>query len=159
MILSLQQEQLPTVWIIKVDATISSGTIEVGQTTLKDPITVVIVDDTDNEGNQTFDMTFSNIRKAVFFGDPAPADLTQTITIVDNEDPILSLAETAIDVVEADTQVTITFNMTGTLTTPTSISYRTMVTANEAAEAADFTAVPSGNCNDPSQSIININND
>ena len=127
-------------------STPTSGTIAVGATSVSVPITVVIVDDTDNEGNQTFDVTLSNIRKAVFDGDPPPADLTQTITIVDNEKPTLSLAETAIDVVEDDTDVTITFNMTGTLTQNVDITYNTNVTGvtNPATETADFIPVSTG---------------
>ena len=58
-------------------------------------IPVTIRDDSDNEGNETFVVTLSNLDKALFIGDPAPAELTQTVTIVDDEKPTLTFSQTA----------------------------------------------------------------
>ena len=122
----------------------TQGMIAAGATEFTIP--VVIKDDTDFEGNQTFDVTLSNIRKAVFTGSPSPAELTQTITIVDNEEPTLSLAETEISVEEDVNggEIELTFELTGLYVNSTGdnasldITYSIETTGPEATEGVDF---------------------
>ena len=109
-------------------------------------IPVIIKDDTDFEGNQTFEVTLSNIRKAVFTGNPSPVELTQTITIVDNEEPTLSLAKTEISVAEDVNggEIELTFELTGLYADSTGdnadleITYSIETTGTEATEGVDF---------------------
>ena len=149
---------------ITFDITVSAGTAVIGEDFIvNDPdptkttptrgmivagsdsftIPVVIKQDTNNEGNQTFDVTLSNIRKAVFTG--TPAELTQTITIEDDEEPTMSLAKTEISVAEDVNggEIELIFELTGLYTDSTGnadldITYSIETTGTEATEGVDF---------------------
>ena len=73
--------------------TISSGG------NLQGSFTIPIVDDSDNEGNETFTLVLSELQGAsVFVG--SGLKFTKTVTIVDNELPTLKFAETELNVIE-----------------------------------------------------------
>ena len=77
------------------------------------------------EGNETFKITVSNLVGAKFASDLTATTLDFVVTIVDNEMPILTINQNIRSVTEgdADKNIQIAFNMSGTLTEPVDISY------------------------------------
>ena len=72
-------------------------TIRVGQRA--GTISIPIIDDIRNEGNETFTLKLSNVVGASGFGGNAQT-FSQTVTIIDNEPPKLSIANTELNVLE-----------------------------------------------------------
>ena len=111
-------------------------------------ITIPITSDTADEGNQTFELTLSNLTGAAFAsGDPITrsATLTQTITIVDDENPTLKFSETTATIAEDVTggMANLEVSLSGTKSTPVTINYSTE--AGTATATTDFTGTSSGN--------------
>ena len=72
-------------------------TIEAGRTS--GSFSIPIIDDSENEGNETFKLVISELTGAsVFLGDDI--EYIQTVTIVDNEPPTLSIANSELSVDE-----------------------------------------------------------
>ena len=116
-------------------------TIPIGMTTAS--LTVPIVTDDMNEGNETFTLAITGLTNAVF------ADGTnshsETITIIDDELPAVSVASNNIEIMEEDSSRMVEFNVN--LSNPSDraivLSYETV---NMTATAPDdFTAVTSPN--------------
>ena len=81
------------------DYTFTQGKINFAPGVTEQTFTIPIIDDIANEGNQSFDIQFS-----VSIGDPVFTDgestFTKSVTIVDNESPTLSIANTEFFVYE-----------------------------------------------------------
>ena len=117
--------------------TVSSGTATLGEdfmspvinrrtinrNSITDSQLIPILNDIDNEGNETFTVTISNLVGASFAS--GGTELTIDVTIVDNENPELSLAEDSYSITERDTEtnVELTFNLSGPIENPVEISY------------------------------------
>ena len=75
---------------------IRSVTIEAGQTT--GTFSIRILDDLLVEGSQTFTLTLSNIKGAVFANNSST--IPKTVTIVDDETPIIRISTTDFNIAE-----------------------------------------------------------
>ena len=73
-------------------------TISIGQTT--GSFSIPIVNDMRNEGNEKFTLTLSDLTNAVFDG--AMDEISKTVTILDDELPILSISTTNFSLFEDD---------------------------------------------------------
>jgi len=122
-----------------VDGTATAGTdytLVMGQLTFlagvtSQTITVPILEDTLNEGDETFTVTLSNAFNATL------ADDTGIGTIADNDMPILSIDDTG--VVETAGNAVFTVTRTGDTNTVVSVDYASA--DGSAFAAADYTAV------------------
>ena len=110
-------------------------TISAGSTTAS--LSIPIVNDDDNEGNETFTLAISMISGAV---SAAGTDgFSQTITIIDNEDPEISFDQTTIEVSESIGMANVVVNLSGATGELVRITYETI---NGTAESpADFTGI------------------
>ena len=102
-------------------------------------ISIPITGDTTNEGNETFDLTLLNLTGASFASGIA---LTQTLTIVDDENPIFGLAEANVSVAEDAGMVDLIVNLSGAKETESvSIGYNTETQGATATVGSDYTEV------------------
>ena len=117
---------------VSYETTVSSGTATLGEdfmspvinrrtiniNSITDSQLIPILNDIDNEGNETFSVTISNLTGASFAS--GGTELTIDITIIDNENPELSLAEDSYSITEedSDTNVELTFNLSGPIENP-----------------------------------------
>ena len=102
-------------------------------------ISIPITGDTTNEGNETFDLTLLNLTGASFASGIA---LTQTLTIVDDENPIFGLAEANVSVTEDAGMVDLIVNLSGAKETESvSIGYNTETQGATATVGSDYTEV------------------
>ena len=136
--------------------TVSSGTATLGEdfmspvinrrtinrNSITDSQLIPILNDIDNEGNETFTVTISKLVGASFAS--GGTELTIDVTIVDNENPELSLAEDSYSITERDTEtnVELTFNLSGPIENPVEISYE--IIENTATADDDFTNISNG---------------
>ena len=107
------------------------GSIAIGET--EDTIMIPILTDSLNEGNETFNLTLSNLSGAVF--EPRGTTLEQEITIVDNEDPTLMFTSTSFNVAETETDIEVTVQLTGETDSVVSFMYEIVA---DSAVAADY---------------------
>ena len=96
-----------------------TGRIEVGSTTTT--ITIPISPDTLNEGNETFNLTLSNLSGAVF--EPRGTTLVQEIIIVDNEMPTLLFKGEPFSIAENGTEIEVTVALTGPTSSNVTFAY------------------------------------
>ena len=141
---------------VSYETTVSSGTAALGEdfmspvinrrtiniNSITDSQLIPILNDTDNEGNETFSVTISNLTGANFAS--GGTELTLDITIIDNEKPELSFAEDSYSITEenADTNVELTFNLSAPIENPIEISYETI--EDTATADVDFTNISNG---------------
>ena len=108
-------------------------------------ITIPITDDSLQEGNETFDLTLLNLTGAVFLN--SMATLTQTITIRDDEKPLVNFINTEVMVAENVNggMVNLEVNLSGTSSNVVTLNYQTSSAGVGAATAnSDFTGTSSG---------------
>ena len=141
---------------VSYETTVSSGTATMGEdfmspvinrrtiniNSITDSQLIPILNDIDNEGNETFSVTISNLTGANFAS--GGTKLTLDITIIDNENPELSLAEDSYSITEedTDTNIELTFNLSGPIENPIEISYETI--DDTATPDVDFTNISNG---------------
>ena len=116
--------------------------INVGNRTAS--ITIPILDDIESDGDETFTLTLSDLVGANFANNVA--SLEYTITIIDEEDPILTLDSDSIDVAvtetDVDQDVQVTLNLSGAIDNPVNISYS--LVDETATGGVDYTDVANG---------------
>ena len=115
-------------------------------------IPIVILSDgqtQNNEGNETFDLTISNLTGAIFTGEVE--SLTRTITILDNTMPSVSFLTRRVTVSEniSGGMVNIEIALNGPTTNDVTVRYATSSTGGvgEATSNVDFTAPTQGSNN------------
>ena len=120
---------------------ISTGVFEGDSTT--STIKIPIINDVENEGNETFRVSIFRIRGGVFAGGGGWSR-NFDITIVDNEKPVLTFAQSSVSVVEEDQDknVYINLNLTGTINSPMVVLFDTI--AETATANVDYIDVPNG---------------
>ena len=125
---------------VSYETTVSSGTATLGEdfmspvinrrtiniNAITDSQLIPIINDVDNEGNETFTVTISNLTGANFAN--GETQLTLDITIIDNENPELSFAEDSYSITEedTDTNIELTFNLSGPIEDSVEIFYETI---------------------------------
>ena len=118
-------------------------TIPLGSTEVT--ITIPILSDSNNEGNETFDITLSNLTAAVL---SSGTTLSQTITIVDDEDPTIKFMNSGVSVTEdiSGGMANIEVNLTGTTADVVTANYTTSngIGIGGAIAGNDYTATSSG---------------
>ena len=112
------------------------GIIAIGTTNTS--IHIPILTDTLNEGNETFKLTLSNLSGAVFAG--SETKLEQVITIVDDEMPTLAFSSESYSVLESDSSIEISVNLSGPTSSNVSFTYEIIDVTTSTGE--DYT-VPS----------------
>ena len=120
---------------------ISTGVFEGDSTT--STIKIPIINDVENEGNETFRVSIFRIRGGVFAGGGGWSR-NFDVTIIDNEKPILTFAQSSVSVVEEDQDknVYINLNLTGTINSPMVVFFDTI--AETATANVDYIDVPNG---------------
>ena len=108
-----------------------SVSITAGQTTTT-PLPIPIMDDSMNEGNETFTLAISNILGAKA-ADGSNA-FSQLITIVDNENPTIKFAQPNIEIAETSGLVEVVVNLSGATANAVMFSYNT---ENDTAQSPD----------------------
>ena len=110
-------------------------TISAGSTTAS--LSIPIVNDDDNEGNETFTLAISMISGAVSAA--GTDEFSQTITIIDNEDPEISFDQTTIEVSESIGMANVVVNLSGATRSEVVITYETV--DGTAVSPSDFTGI------------------
>ena len=120
----------------------TSNTTVIATSAVTSSITVPIINDAKNEGNETFNVIISNLNGANFAD--GGTELNLNVTIIDNEKPILSFAQNSysVDEEDIDTNVVLTFNLSGPIENPVDIAYETVEETAIADE--DFTSISDG---------------
>ena len=118
-----------------------SGRIAVGES--KTTITIPIKTDSLNEGNETFNLTLSNLMNAVFTG--GKTTLEQQITIVDNEMPTLQFTNQSYSVNETETEIEVSVELTGATGTSVSFTYEIIDVSTKSGDYSVVTSDLSGN--------------
>ena len=92
--------------------------------TTETTITIPILSDTANEGNETFNLTLSNLTGAVF---AEGTSLTQAITIVDDELPVVKFTNLTASIAEdvTDGMVDLDVSLSGATTNPVTVTFAT----------------------------------
>ena len=101
---------------------------------------IPIIDDMESEGNESFALTLSNPKGAKF---ATGVTHSRTITITDNEQPIISFAEASIEVSESveSSEVAVEVKLSRTINQSISVSYVAM--DDTAINGEDYTLQPS----------------
>ena len=102
---------------------------------------IPITDDSGNEGNEAFTLAITGITGAVA-SDKTDA-FSQVITIIDDEDPKITFAQSTIEVGESRGLANLNVNISGATTNPVVITYETI--DGTAASPRDFTGISSAN--------------
>ena len=118
-----------------VDYTLTSGTLTFADGVTTQTITVPILDDSEIDPNETFNVTLSNVQGGAALG----TVVTTTVTIVDDEQPgTLAFLQSEASVNEDDGTLTLTVARTGGSDGEVTVSY---ATADGTAEAGqDYTS-------------------
>ena len=109
------------------DPTSLSGMIPIGST--ETTITIPITSDMLNEGNETFNLTLSNLMHAVLADDDV-TELEQEITIIDDEEPTLKFTKESYSIAEEGTSIDIGVELTGPKATNVSFAYEIIDVTN-----------------------------
>ena len=123
------------------DYTVPTTMVEIAPGSTTATLSIPIIDDNENEGNQTFTLEISEISEAIA-SDKTNA-ITQVITIVDNEDPIISFVQSTIEIGESGGMIELDVNLSGATTDSVVITYETV--DDTAASPGDFTGISSAN--------------
>ena len=141
---------------VSYETTVSSGTATLGEDFMEpertqknfnidlatNSQTIPILNDIENEGNENFSVTLSNLTGANFAN--GKRELMFEITIIDNEKPTLTFTEKTYSITEddTDTNIELILMLSGPIESPVDISYDTFeVTATA---DVDFTNVSDG---------------
>ena len=146
---------------ITFDVAVRNGTAMKGED-FRDPITtsvivsndvatssvkIPIINDFKFEGNETFHVIISNLTAANFVSDKTEQSFE--ITILDNEKPTLSFAQSSYSIEEedTDTNVELTFDLSSPIDSPVEISYETI--EGTAIADTDYTSIANGTVSIP----------
>ena len=123
------------------DFTLSNATITIPGGSTSGSVSFTVVDDADVEGTETATLTISNPSSGIALG--APASLSQTITITDNDSPpVPTVSIVATDATGAETPtdpITFTVTRTGDLTAPLEVTYTVGGTATNGTDYTTLT--------------------
>ena len=114
-------------------------------------ITIPIIDDSESEGNETFEIRLFNLQDYTTIIDGYAlgsysfsnglSSISQTITIVDNDQkPTLSVDETTLSVDEEAGMTSIGLSLTIPSSSGVVVTYSTSIESSDTAQQADFTA-------------------
>ena len=122
--------------------TSSEYQIEVGNRTTS--ISIPILNDIEADGDETFTLTLSNLVGANFTNNVD--ELDYEITIIDEEEPILTLAQDSVEVAvtesDVDQNVQVILNLSGVIDSPVNVSYS--LVDETATGGVDYTDVANG---------------
>ena len=111
-------------------------------------VSIPILDDLEDEGNEQFKVKITNVTNAVLDIDDGESELVVTITIVDDEQPILSFAETNLSIVENAGAIEVQISLSKSFKLPVKFEYETVdvkATSGEFGDSeADFVGVDAG---------------
>ena len=103
-------------------------------------ITVPIYQDQINEGDQTFILTLSDVAGAIFTD--LATSIIQTVTIEDDESPVLSIVSSTLNVSERAGTSAIELTLSGPTRDVVEVTYRTSIEGADTAVQADFITQP-----------------
>ncbi len=103
------------------DYTTTSGTLTFGNGVTSQTFSVPILADTDDESDETVNLTLSNVSGTGSLGIPS----TAVLTITDNDPPTFSLDASSYSVGEGDLRITATVNRGGDLSQAVRVNYAT----------------------------------
>ena len=111
---------------------------EIGETSAE--ATIPIYPDSLNEGDETFNLTFSDATGAVF--PDFASSLVQTITIEDDESPTLSVVDSTLSSSERAGVTAIELMLNGPTSDLVEVTYSTSIESTDTAVQADFITQP-----------------
>ena len=103
-------------------------------------ITIPIIQDSLNEGDESFSVTLSNPIGAEFTD--LYSTIVLTITIIDDEMPTLSIVDSTLNVSERAGVTAIELELSGPISKPVEVSYFTSIESTDTTVQADFTSQP-----------------
>ena len=120
---------------------VGNGTVSIPANTKEIPVNFQIKGDGINEGQETFKIRITDPPSNAAFADGI-TELEATITITDDEVPILTVDRSTLTVSESAVTTHIGLNLSGPTSGDVVITYATSIADSDTAQQTDFTAIP-----------------